>query len=239
MQDFLTVFEGLEYWGPGCKDETRKAFESLNFSPKNILEIGCGNGNATLQLAKLSDTQIIANNNEQSALDRLGQRIQSLGLNNRITTRCISMTELDFAEHSFDVIRAEASMYVMGVESALSAWKALLKPNGFLVFSDLVWLTDSPSQEAVDFWMGDYPDMQTLNVRKLQIENSGYSIKNTFPISERAWRNYYAPLQNRILEVQNRIKGSQAIADFQRKLYLYQRYLGEFGYQFFVAQKKT
>ena len=80
--------------------------------------------------------------------------------------------------------------------------------------------------------------MQTVNVRKLQIENSGYSIKNTFPISERAWRNYYAPLQNRILEVQNRIKDSQAIADIQRELYLYQRYLGEFGYQFFVAQKK-
>ncbi|WP_462173044.1 MerR family transcriptional regulator [Pseudoalteromonas xiamenensis] len=102
MHDFFSIFESIENWGPGSEDDTRKAFNSLGFKPQRILEIGCGNGNSTLRLAKFSDAHIVAIDNEQSALDRLSAKIALLSLDARISTHCMSMTDLEFADVRFD-----------------------------------------------------------------------------------------------------------------------------------------
>lgn len=238
MNDFMRVFEALEYWGPNSKEDTEQAFGELSKTPKNILEIGCGNGNSTLALANISDAQIIATDNEQSALDRLVEKIKANNLQDRISTKCMSMSELTFDAGKFDIIWAEASAYIIGVESALAKWKPLLKQGGELVFSDLVWLADSASQEAIEHWKKDYPDMQSIDVRVAQIEKAGYQVKSTFTLSEKAWQNYYEPLNARLEEVGPSMKNSQAILDIKNEVELYKNHLGEFGYQFFIVSKK-
>ncbi|MDN3653435.1 MerR family transcriptional regulator [Thalassotalea ponticola] len=237
MQDFMSVFETLEFWGPNSEDDTTKAFNWLNLNPMRILEVGCGKGNSTIVIAKLSNAEIVATDNEKLALEQLEDKIKSHGLDNRITTECVSMTELNFAKGAFDVIWAEASAYVMGVENALSKWKPLLKDGGLLVFSDLAWLTDKPSKESINHWKSDYPDIQTIETRKLQIAKAGYQLEHTFTVSEQAWKNYYEPLEERLHKVAAMMKNSQAIADIQNEVNLYKSHLGEFGYQFFIAKK--
>jgi len=147
------------------------------------------------------------------------------------------MTELDFGLEKFDVIWAEASAYVMGIENALKKWKSLLKDDGTLVFSDLVWLIDDPSQEAIDHWKSDYPDLQSVDTRRSQIEKAGYELQHTFTVSEQAWRSYYEPLEQRLKEVASKMVGSQAVMDIHKEVDLYKSSLGEFGYQFFIATK--
>jgi DNA-binding transcriptional MerR regulator len=238
MQDFMSIFSTLESWGPGSAEDTAKAFGMLSSSPESILEIGCGNGNATLTLASLTDAQIIAIDNEQSALDKLQAKINARQLSGRLSTQCLSMTALDFTAGSFDLIWAEASIYVMGVQKALAQWKPLLEKNGQLVFSDLVWLSDNPNAEAQEFWRHEYPDMQDINTRLYQIAQAGYQILDTFTMSTTAWKNYYEPLQQRLNDIAPRLLGSQAVADIQAEVDLYGKYLGEFGYQFFVLEKR-
>lgn len=238
MHDFMRIFDALEYWGPSSKEDTAKAFNMLRTPPKSILEIGCGNGNATITLSQVSKAEIIATDNEQSALDRLEQKIAQDNLHRRISTQCVSMTELDFTPRTFDVIWAEASAYVMGVEQALASWKPLLNDNGILVFSDLVWLTDTPSDTSVRHWKSDYPDMKVVAERISQIEKLGYELLETFTLSEQAWQNYYVPLQARVDALSSTMTGSQAIEDIQTELDLYNSKLGEFGYQFFIAKKR-
>lgn len=147
------------------------------------------------------------------------------------------MTELSFKNDKFDVVWAEASAYIMGIEKALSSWKPLLKDNGTLVFSDLVWLTDNPSKDSIAHWRSDYPDIQTIETRKSQIKKLGYELKQTFTVSEQAWKSYYEPLQDRLNEVAPTMKNSQAVTDIQNEVNLYKSRLGEFGYQFFIAKK--
>lgn len=237
MRDFMEVFETLESWGPNSEEDTTRAFKLLNRSPKRILEIGCGKGNSTIVIANLSNAEIVSTDNENSALDKLEDKIRLHSLNNRITTECISMTELNFGTDKFDVIWAEASAYVMGIENALSKWKPLLKEGGVLVFSDLVWLTDKPSKESIDHWKSDYSDIQTVETRKSQIGKAGYELEQTFTVSEQAWKDYYEPLQERLHEVAHAMKGSQAINDIQNEVDLYKSRLGEFGYQFFICKR--
>ncbi len=238
MQDFFSLFNALELWGPNSKEDTTRAFELVNYSPESILEIGCGKGHSTMTLAALSDAQIVAIDNEPSVLQRLDEKIRARDLNNRVSTQCISMTELNFNDKSFDLIWAEASIYIMGVENALSAFKPLLKENGFFVFSDLVWLTDSPSDAPSQFWQREYPDMQRVETRLEQIDKAGYQNIASFEISQGAWKAYYEPLQNRLDELEADMNGSQALLDIQEEVNLYKTYLGEFGYQFFIAQKR-
>ncbi|WP_371185133.1 MerR family transcriptional regulator [Thalassotalea maritima] len=237
MHDFMRVFEALDAWGPSCEQDTIRAFNALPITAKHILEIGCGKGNSTITLAKHSDATIIATDNEESALAGLKAKLALNGLSHQVSVQCKSMTELDFDKATFDVIWAEASAYIMGVENALVNWKPLLAEDGVLVFSDLVWLTDAPSNDALVYWKRDYPDIQRVDKRIAQIQTAGYKLVETFTVSERAWKNYYEPLQARLNVVAGKMKNSQAVSDIQNEVDLYRRHLGEFGYQFFVAQK--
>ncbi len=147
------------------------------------------------------------------------------------------MRDLPFTPESFDCIWSEGSAYIMGVEQALTEWRILLTDSGFMVVSDLVWLTDHSSQEAVAFWEGEYPDMQTIEKRLVQMRQVGFDVIDHFTLSEQAWHDYYQPLKARVAEVKASMPTSTAIADMEQEIAIYERYLGEFGYQMFVLQK--
>lgn len=79
MADFMTVFQRLERWGPSTDVDTLKALSTLPTIPTKIIDIGCGKGFSTRLLAKHTQAQIVAVDNEQSALDELGERLTEQG----------------------------------------------------------------------------------------------------------------------------------------------------------------
>jgi ubiquinone/menaquinone biosynthesis C-methylase UbiE len=237
MADFMTVFQRLERWRPSSDADTLKALSTLPTIPTKIIDIGCGKGFSTRLLAKHTQAQIVAVDNEQSALDELGERLTEQGLDTRVTLSCASMTDLPFPPESFDCIWSEGSAYIMGVEQALTQWRKLLTNRGYMVVSDLIWLTDNPSQETVSFWEGEYPDMQTIEKRLGQMRQAGFDVIDHFTLREQAWHDYYQPLKARVAGVKASMPNSNAIADIEREIAIYERYLGEFGYHMFVLRK--
>ncbi|WP_026957201.1 MerR family transcriptional regulator [Aliagarivorans taiwanensis] len=237
MADFMKVFETLERWGPGSESDTLRAFEQVPGAPTSILEIGCGKGLTTALLAQHSNAQITAIDNEQSAVDALNQRAREQGLSERISAVNASMTELPFKPASFELIWAEGCAYIMGVEKALQQWRPLLKDQGVLMLSDLVWLTDSPSEQAVAFWNQEYPDIQTVATREQQVEAAGYQLLSSFTLSQQAWQNYYQPLAQRVEQLQPSMANSKALEDIGSELTIYQQCASEFGYQVFLMKR--
>lgn len=237
MTDFMKVFEPLDRWGPGCDFDSLKALSKLPTSPTKIIDIGCGKGFSTRLLAKNTRAQIVAVDNEQSALDQLRESLVEQRLDGLVTLSCASMTELPFTSKSFDCVWSEASAYIMGVEPALRQWRELLVDNGFMVISDLVWLTDTPNSEVAEFWEGEYPDMQTVEKRLAQMRQAGFEVIDHFTLSEQAWSDYYQPLKARVAEVKAGMPSSIAIADIEREISIYERHFPEFGYQMFTLQK--
>lgn len=161
---------------------TRKAFQMLpELDKPRILDIGCGSGIPTIELAKWSNGQVIGLDIDQSALDRFAEKIKEAGLSDQVKALKCSMFEMDFPDESFDIIWAEGSIYRIGFERGLKEWRRLLKPNGFLVAHD---------------------ETENLTKKFEQISSCGYSLLGHFILSEDTWwTEYFTPLEKRINEI--------------------------------------
>jgi ubiquinone/menaquinone biosynthesis C-methylase UbiE len=171
---------------------TRKAFQMLpKISNSRILDIGCGSGVPTMELAKLCNAEITAIDLDQAALNRLVGKINKAGIGTRIKVENRSMLGLDFADASFDIIWAEGSINVIGFEKGLKQWYRFLKIGGFLVVHDA---------------LGD------LKMKQKQISDCGYELIDHFVLDEDIWREeYYAPLEKKINEMRKKAAGYKNI----------------------------
>jgi ubiquinone/menaquinone biosynthesis C-methylase UbiE len=116
---------------------TRKAFQLLpRLDRPRILDVGCGSGVATIELAKLCDCQIVALDINEHDLNRLDAKIEKEGLSHRVSTLKCSMLDMKFPNDSFDIIWAEGSIYIIGFERGLREWARFLRTNGFFVVHD-------------------------------------------------------------------------------------------------------
>jgi len=134
MQIFFEIHSGLPREGPGDSRSTKRAFALLSDLPPepHVLDIGCGPGMQTLDLARLTRGQIVALDNHQPFLDELSARARRAGLGSRVQAIYGDMEDLPFPRASFDLIWAEGSIYIFGFEKGLRAWKTLLRAGGYL-----------------------------------------------------------------------------------------------------------
>ncbi|MDA0149814.1 MerR family transcriptional regulator [Vibrio sp. LaRot3] len=237
MADFEGLFEGLDHLGPSSQNDSLKALQSLPSDQGHLLDIGCGKGVTSLLLAQHSQFDITALDNDEYSLSCLAESLRELGLEQRITMQCASMTDMPFEAELFDVLWSEGSAYIMGFEQALQQWRQFIKSDGYLVVSDLVWLTDQRSQEAEIFWQQNYPQMSSVQQREAIIEKAGYRLMESFTLSKTAWDNYLQPLTNKVSTVKESEIRSNALVDIKTELNIHQQFLGQYGYQMFVLKK--
>ena len=164
---------------------TREAYRMLPILDKpRILDIGCGSGVATMELARLTQGEIIGIDIDQPALDKFTRKVEEGGLTDRVQVINCSMFDMDFADESFDIIWSEGSIYAIGFERGLREWRRLLKPVGFLIVHD--------EQEDVNKKLG-------------QITKCGYELLGHFILNvEIWWTEYFAPLEKLVIESQTR-----------------------------------
>ena len=73
MAYLYELYEALPRCGPGDTEATRRAFTAIFHTSEvpDILDIGCGTGDQTIELAKLSMGNILALDNHRPFLDQL------------------------------------------------------------------------------------------------------------------------------------------------------------------------
>jgi len=143
------VHEGLPRQGVGRDVYTRRAYEMLpQLDAPRILDIGCGCGAPTLELARSSGGQVTALDVHQPFLDELARRAVSAGLADRINVVQGSMLSMGFPDESFDLLWSEGSIFIVGFDQGLRQWRRLIRPDGFLVVHDVAWLRPGPPVEG-------------------------------------------------------------------------------------------
>jgi len=241
---FFEIHQGLPREGPGRNKYTRKAFQMLpEMDEPYILDIGCGPGGQTLELARLSKGQVIGLDNHQPYLDRLQRKIDEGGLSDRVKVVNCSMFEMKFPNVSFDIIWAEGSIYIIGFERGLKEWRQLLKHKGFMVVHEMCWLRSYPPQEIYEYWKKLYPGIRTVPENLERIPGCGYNLIGYFLLPEDAWLiEYYGPLEERIQMLRKKHSHDpQALSVLdseQKEIDMYKKYYEWYGSVFFVMQKR-
>jgi ubiquinone/menaquinone biosynthesis C-methylase UbiE len=244
MEYFYELFTGLPRGGPGDNKSTRKAFSYLKDVPSKplILDIGCGPGMQTLELARISKGKIIALDNYQPFLDILIQNAIEQGLDSKITTTNQSMLEMDFENNKFDIIWSEGALYQMGFQNGLKKCYQLLKHNGYLAVTEGVLLKSNPPEGVLIFWE-EYPDIKDIKSNIALIEKEKYHLLSHFTLPKSSWfDNFYSPMQIRLIKLKEKYRNNNvALKIFksaEKEIELFEKNSDYTGYEFFIMQKK-
>lgn len=244
MEYFYELFLDLPRGGPGDNKSTRKAFsylKNLPFEPL-ILDIGCGHGVQTIELARICKGKIIALDNYQPFLDILMQNAIMEGFEDRITLKNQSMLEMDFKNDTFDIIWSEGALFVMGFQNGLKKCFQLLKNKGFFVVSEAVLFLPNIPLPLMEFWDEQYPDIKDIESNISIIKNEGFDILSHFTLPKACWIDFYSQMDEKIKELKKKYHDKKIalkiFESFEKESKMYDNYSDYFGYEFFIMQKK-
>lgn len=244
MEYFYELYRELPRGGPGDNRTTRRAYEAIDTLPDhpNILDIGCGSGMQTLELARLTKGNIIAVDNYQPFLDILMKNAENEGLEQHILPKHQSLFDMDFKEATFDIIWSEGALYFFGFHKGLKWLNFILKNNGYIAFSEAIYLLPDPPAPVIEYWENEYPEIGTIQDNITLIQEEGFKLLNHFTLPNSNWfDHFYTPMEKRIQELKRKHAHNQTalrvLSYAQKDINTYKEYSDFFGYEFFIAKK--
>ncbi len=248
---FYEIFDAsLPRLGPGDDASTKRALDTLLSAgllhdkasigvPWRILDIGCGNGAQTIELAKHTPGTILAIDNHQPFLSELQRRAEAAGVWSKIRLSLRDMRTLTADDGPFDLVWSEGALFVMGFHEGMAACRSLLIRGGGLAVSELCWLRSDPPTECREFFADTYPAMAGIEANLAVIRACGFEVIEHFTQPESAWwEPYYLPLQDRLHVLRDRYAGDaerlSVIESIQKEIDIYSRHSAYYGNVFYV-----
>jgi SAM-dependent methyltransferase len=162
-----------------CLEHSRRAYRLLPpLEQARILDIGCGQGQQTMELARLCGGEVVGIDIDQAALSRLRQQIDQAGLGDRVKAIHVSLFDNGFDDNSFDLLWEEGVLHLLDESRSLPECRRLLKPVGYLVLHEsIVWFE---------------------SIRE-KLPESGFELVDQYMLPKHFWwTDYGAPLEERI-----------------------------------------
>lgn len=241
---FLEVYEPLPRQGPGnraCAERGLALCSDLPTTPA-VLDLGCGAGGQTLHLADLTQGTIVAVDSHAPSVERLRRAVAERGLEDRVHPRVGDMADLELEPETFDLVWSEGALYNIGIEKALGLCHELLRPGGYLAFTDAVWRRDDPPQEVRASFESDYPTMGWVDDILALIERSGLSLQGHFTLPDEAWwDDFYTPMERRIDALRREYGGDAAalrvLDELAGEPEMHRKHAAYYAYELFVVRR--
>ena len=242
---FFEVYEYLPRQGPGNRACAVRALGLCHELPQcpSILDLGCGSGGQTLVLAELVPSgSIVAMDSHAPFIEKLKTTIRDSKLSQRIRGIVGDMASPQGLTERFDLVWSEGALYSIGLGNALRVCHDLLRPGGYLVFTDAVWRREDPPPAVRAGFDMDYPEMGWLEDDIAVIKDCGFDYVNNFTLSEDAWwDDFYSPMENRIAQLRikyaNDVEASGILSQIAEEPELHRKYSDFYAYEFFIARR--
>lgn len=241
---FWSVHDGLPRQAPGSVGTLRLLLALAGPLPERprIVDVGCGTGAAAIPLAGITGGTVTAVDTHAPFLARLRAAAADAGVADRVTAVEAPMQELPLPDGCADLVWADGSAYLMGVDAALAAWRRLLSPGGRIVLTDCTWTTPDPAPGARAFWDPGHPAMRTTGASVTAFEAAGWTVVATHLLPESDWDAYYGPLAARIEQLRaERPDGGPAfeaaLAEVGREIAVRREHGRDYGYTGYVLRR--
>lgn len=201
---------------------TQNAFLKLPYLKKvRILDIGCGSGIPTIELARLSDGEVVGIDVDQSCIDEFNRKIIEQKLSNRVKAICISVSKSDFPVESFDVVWSEGVVREISFESALKDWYKLVKHDGYLVIHYQMLL----AKDSI-----------------LRINQFGYKLSDTVLLPDNSWwTDFYKPIEEKMSDLNCKYKDNsdalKLLEQYQNEMAMVKKNPQDFRSAFYIMKK--
>lgn len=247
MAVFFEIHSGLPREGPGIDASTLRALDAVRSrlpSGPVIADMACGPGSSAIPLARaLPDARIMAIDLVAAFVEETNRRASQAGVSDRIDARVADMASPPCAPASLDMIWCESGIYNLGVETALETWRPLLKPEGCVVFNEVIWKLPEAEREApvTAFW-AEYPAMTTDGGVRSAITNAGYRLLEAFDLPDSDWwANYYDPIEAKLPALEARYAGNAAaeivLQEARHEIGIRRRYPAAYDYRFYCLER--
>ena len=176
MVALLEIIWGEGYMAPGGPGNVAKMLDGLEPAGKRILDIGCGIGGPSMEMATVHDAIVTGIDLEAPLIERAKKRAADLGSRCRFQT--VEIGPLPFDDESFDiVVSAGAVTQTEDKASIFAEIYRVLKPGGW--FSCYEWMkADGEYSGDMRYWFkmeGLTYAMQTLERHGELLEDAGFS----------------------------------------------------------------
>lgn len=241
---FFEVYESLPRQGPGNRACAAKALglcRELPHSPA-ILDLGCGVGGQTLQLADLTSGSIVAIDSHAPSIERLKATVAANGLSQRVSAIVGDMAHPGQPLGRFDLIWSEGALYTIGLRNALRLCHGMLRPGAYLAFTDAIWRKENPPPELKASFDLDYPTMGWLDDDVAAIQDCGFELVGHFTLPDEAWwDDFYTPMETRIAELRgkyaNDVEASALLDQLAQEPEMHCSYSDFYAYEFVIARR--
>ena len=178
---------------------TRQAYRLLpSLDQPRILDIGCGQGQQTLELERLSGGEVVGIDIDHAALSMLQERIDKAKVGDRIKVVHGSFFDNKFDDNSFDVLWEEGVLHLLDTSRSLAECRRLLKPDGYLVMHESILWFESTQKKLPKF---------------------GFKFMDQHMLPKHFWwNNYGAPFEDRIRayrDIYDDASDSKKIAEYE------------------------
>lgn len=244
---FFDLYEGLPRQGPGnraCAEKALGFCRDLSPTP-TVLDLGCGVGGQTLHLVVLLPGAVItAIDSHAPSIERLRATVAERGLSDGVRPMVGDMAKPEMAPESFDLIWSEGALYNLGIENALRICHGLLRPGGYLAFTDAVWRKENPPPEVKASFDLDYPSMGRVPDVIAAIDRTGFSLEGHFTLPDEAWwDDFYTPMERRVEALRGRYAGDVealgVLDQLAQEPEIHRRHSDSYAYEFFVARQAS
>jgi ubiquinone/menaquinone biosynthesis C-methylase UbiE len=201
---------------------TWRAFESLpKMQMPNILDIGCGTGVPTLEIAQLTKGTFLAIDNDENCILWFREKIKKLGLVNQINTIHGSALRVKLDENHYDLIIAEGFFNIIGFEKGLETFSKYLHSPGYFMIHD---------------------DCRDMEMKRILFKKYQLRLLEFFILDEEVWWNeYYSCLEKEIYrfgrEHDNSKKSKKLFARELSEINWYKKDPSSFRSAYYVLQK--
>ncbi len=247
LELLIDLHKDNERQGPGSIASSLKALEITELLKKNqegsilkIADLGCGTGSSSIFLAQNLNAEIFAVDFLTDFLNVLEEKANKESVLGKIQTFARSMDELPFEKKSFDLIWSEGAIYNIGYRKGVEYFKEFLKEDGILAISEITWLTHDRPSELTQYWLSNYPEIDTASAKMAILEEAGFTPIGYFYLPEEDWiNNYYKPLEAKYEDFLQKHgeKAKELILAEQEEIAMYLKYKQYYSYGFYIARK--